>query len=498
MMAAVSSGPIPANVLIDCVEGDAANVTRTLHRLAARGWLHGTFDSDVSDDRIVGTWGRSNEPKRDGTVALRSRMHARVLEALVEAPERARIHQRILSSLESQPIETAADAGRLAFHAALSVDRQRALEYHLRAAEFAATAGEHAQAAEWHKRCAELQREEGDHEGALASSRAAILAFLKAREGRGADPAREAAAALRVCDETTVRLQYTTPQQRALFAMLHAEVLLLAGWPTSAVRLLEAAMKEQAVWTRETRAQLETMHAHLALRTGQARDVEFALRTALQVAEQRRDAALEGRALAGLAILLAHSDRVPEADGAVASALALAARSGDVEVRTLALASMGAVLEALGDTAAAAERYDEALSLTSGDGALNARAEMTTRSMMLWLRAGVDAVAAKRADTLEDIARKQRCDALAQLVVCVRAVITAHAFPEAIGMQPFERAYEAARDEFVVESIFVLELRAYALVALGSVEEAALVRDDAATAAERCGWTSYARQLRES
>jgi tetratricopeptide (TPR) repeat protein len=240
------------------------------------------------------------------------------------------------------------------------------------------------------------------------------------------------------------------------------------------------------------------MHAHLALRTGPARDVEFALRTALQVAEQRRDAALEGRALAGLAILLAHSDRVPEADGAVASALALAARSGDVEVRTLALASMGAVLEALGDTAAAAERYDEALSLTSGDGALNARAEMTTRSMMLWLRAGADAVAAKRADTLEDIARKQRCDALAQLVVCVRAVITAHAFPEAIGMQPFERAYEAARDEFVVESIFVLELRAYALVSLGSVEEAALVRDDAATAAGRCGWTSYARQLRES
>lgn len=488
MTASASPSPLEATTLIECAEGEAASVARTLHRLIARGWLTGTLESEVSDDRTVGAWGKTTEPAQTGTLIMRSRMHARVLQALLEPNERARIHQRILASLEMRPIESAAAAGRLAFHSERSIDGQRALEYTERAAAMALAASDFAQAADWQRRASDLQRAEGDHAGFLASRRAAIHSLIQVREAQRA---------LALWSELAPMLEHDTVDTRATFAMLHAEVLLHAGRPRSAVEALDPVI-DLALTTTKLRAELQVLHARTALRAGQPRDTEYALRLALQTADELHDVRLQGQALAALATLLARADRVAEADAVVASALALAARSGDVDVRTLALSSMGAVLEAAGDGAAAAERFDEALSLTAGDGALNARAELTTRSMLNWLRAGSDATAAKRADALEDLGRKQRCEALVHLALCTRAVISARTFPEAIGMAAFDRALESTTAEFAVERIFALELRAHVLAALGALEEAALIRDDAASGAEACRWASYTRQLREA
>lgn len=490
LLMAVSASPtaLDAVTLIECAEGEPAPVARTLHRLIARGWLTGTLESEVSDDRTVGAWGKASEPNQTGNLVMRSRMHARALQSLLEPNERARIHQRMLSSLETQPIESAADAGRLAFHSERSIDGQRALEYTQRAAELAMAASDFAQAADWQRRASDLRRDEGDHAGFLASRRAAIHSLIHVREAQRA---------LELSSELTVALEHDDRETRASFAMLHAKVLLHAGRPRSAVEALDAII-DIAPTSSKLHAEVHTLHATTALRAGQPRDIEHALRLALQTADDLDDALLQGHALAALATSLARADRVGEADSAVASALALAARSGDVEVRTLALSSMGAVLEATGDAAAAAERFDEALALTSGDGALNTRAELATRSMLNWLRAGSDAVAAKRADVLEDLGRKQRNDALIHLALCTRAVISARVFPEAISMLAFDRASASTAAEFAVESIFALELRANVLVALGALEEAALIRDDAANSATACGWTSYARQLREA
>ncbi len=497
LLVATNPGPVATAVVVAASEeSETAPVERALRRLMARGWVldpeRGPA-SGVSDEQTVGGWGGAVDDL-PAQVSACSRMVARSVEALVEPSERARAHQRMLAALEARAGQHRADAELLAYHSARAIDRQRAVEYHCRASEIAEKGGDLAMAATLASRAAELARVSGEDPSNERffelASRAASLAV------RGSEPsiAREAISMLQGVFDERARVE-----QRVAVAQIVAEVALFDGRAEDAWRAMSAvAPAIDALPTPASRSEARTLLVTCALRAGERVAYEPALRTAIDEAVQAQDVILEGRALATLASALARADHITEADGAVAQALALAARVGHAEVRARSLAAMGGVLEALGDPATAADRLDEAAALAAQSDLGTLLAELQVRSMVLKLRAAKDVAAAKAADAVMSLGRARRSEVLHQLALCARAVVAARTYPDAAALSVFARALESIPLRALVERALVAEMRASAFVAIGEPESAALARDDAATLAESAGWSSYARLLREA
>jgi hypothetical protein len=420
-------------------------------------------------------------------------MLARAIASLVDPQELARAHQRWLAVFEARPASTRADAERLAFHAARAIDRQRALEYHERASAMAEAAQDDLGAARLSLRAAELARASGEDLGGERLLELGRRAASLALRGTDAALAREALGLLLEVFDARAR-----PEHRVAVAVIGAEIALFEGdagraWATiGAVQELVPALGHA-----QDRGSARVLLATCALRAGAQLDFERVLRDAIADAAHAADAVLEGRALAALAAGFARADQITEADAAVAQALALAARVGLPEVRACSLAAMAAVLEALGDPAAASERLDEAAQLAGEHAQSVLLADLVVRSMVLKLRAGRDVAAAKSADLVSALARDRRSAVLHHLTQCARAVISSRTYPDPDAQGAFERASEGMPASALLERAFVAEMRAAALAALGDVEAAALARDDAAILAEAAGWASYARLLRE-
>jgi hypothetical protein len=494
LLVAICPLPVPSTVVLGAVEEEGSGAERALHRLIARGWVadpHGAATSGVTDERVVGGWGgaRSELPPR---VLAASRMVARAVGALVDAGERARAHQRLLSVLEARPVQTRADAELLAHHAARALDRQRAVEYHVQAADIAERAGELADAARLALVGAETARASGeDLDGERffdLTSRAARLA-LRAGDARGAG---EAVHRLTAVFDTRAR-----PEQRVAVATLAADVALYEGRADQAAHgLLRAAPAIDAVLDPAARAAARILLASCALRAGVAVDLDATLRVARSEAAKIGDAVLEGRALAVLATALARADELGEADAVVAQVLALAARLGHAEIRAISLAAMGALLEALGDPETAAGRLDEAAALAR-DASLGALyGELVMRSCALKIRAGHDVAAAKSADVLVALRKERRGAPLAHVGLAALAVVSGRTYADHALVGALDRARAGLPEGAVLERLLVEEMRAALLSALDDAEGAALVRDEAAKIAEAAGWSSAARLLR--
>ncbi len=494
LLVALSPVPIASASVLAAGEDDGAQNERALHRLIARGWVTDSMRSastGVSDERTVGGWGGSSSelPVR---VVTPSRLVGRAIESLVEPAERARAHQRLLTSLEARPIAQRSDAELLAYHAARAVDRQRAVEYHVRAAELAESDGAFADAARLALEAAELAYASGDDpQGERFFELATRAVGLALRAGEPAMGRRGIERLQAVFDE---RARAT---DRVAVARLATEVALFEGRADQAWEAIDSvAALIDTLAEPDQRARARVLYATSALRAGRVVDFRNVLRLALQDAAAAGDALLEGRALAALASALARADEISDADAAVAQALALAARVGHAEIRARSLAAMGALLEALGDPDTAGERTDEAAQLARECGLGALQAELAMRSVVLKLSAGRDVAAAKAADALLALGRERRSVTLTQVGLAAQAVVSARTYPDRALLATIERAQAAIPDGALLERALLEEMRAGLLGAVDDPEGAALARDDAARIAEGAGWTSYARVLR--
>ncbi|MBX7196203.1 MAG: AAA family ATPase, partial [Sandaracinaceae bacterium] len=494
LLVALSPHSAPSTVILAAAEEDGAAAERALHRLMARGWVidpQRAITTSVADERTVGGWGGASHelPTR---VEVSSRMVARAVATLVEGPERARAHQRILTVLEARASVHRLDAELLAHHAARAIDRQRAVEYHVRAADLAEQSGEIAEAARLSLLGSALARDSGED---LDGERFFELATRAVRLALACADARRARAAVqRLAEVFDARAR---PERRVAVASLAAQVARFEGRADEAWRAMAAIDPVlDALTPLDARAAARVLVASCALAAGVPLDVREMIRHALEEAVKVGDAVLEGRALATLASALARADEISDADAAVAQVLAVAARVGDAEVRAHSLAAMGALLEALGDAEGAAGRLDEAAVLAQHAGLGALYGELVMRSCMLKIRAGHDVAAAKSADALVSLGRERSSATIVHVGLAALAVVSARTYPDHALLAAIERARAALPEGAVLERVFVEELRGALLAALDEAEAAAIARDDAARLAEAAGWVSTARLVR--
>ncbi len=496
LLVALCPGAIATPVVLAAAEEEGDQAERAVHRLMARGWIADPLRSattGVADERTIGGWGGAHN-ELPARVVVASRMIARAVEMLVDLPERARAHQRLLTVLEGRPITHRTDAELLAHHATRAVDRQRAVEYHVRAVELAEAAGDIAEAAQLALVAAETARVSGEDLDSQRFFELTSLAASLALRSSDVRTAREAVHRLETVFDARAR-----PEQRLDVAMLAAAVALFDARGDAAF----AAMKDGiatlgAIADVAKRAAARILYASSAIAAGVSIDFREVLREALVEAARVSDPVLEGRALAVLASALARADELSDADAVVAQVLAVAARVGHPEVRAHSLAAMGALLEALGDPEAAAGRFEEAavLARTAGLGGLHA--ELLVRTCALKLRAGHDVAAAKTADALIALGKERKGLPLVQVGLAALAVVSARTYADHAMLSALDRARSAVPEGAILERVLVEEMRASMLGALSDAEAAALARDDAAQLAERTGWLSAARLLRQS
>jgi hypothetical protein len=494
LLVALCPLPIASAVLVAAIDAEPQAAERALDRLIARGWVSdpsGMSTSGVTDERSVGRWGGGHHapPAR---VAIASRMLARAVSSLVDEGERARAHQRLLALLEVRPSLEREDAELLAYHAARATDRQRAVEYHVRACDLAENAGALADAARLAFDGVEAARasgEDADGERLIElTSRAARLWLQAGHAARADEAVRMLADLIGTCGR---------PEQRVALARLVADVALEEGrGDRAADAMLGVATVIDAMEDPAARAEARIALVACTLRSGAPIDFAKTLSTAKLEAATAGDVLLEARALAVLASALARSDEIGEADGVVPQVLALAARLGHAEIRAASLAAMGALLEALGEPSSAAARLDEAAALAREASLGPLVRELAMRSCALKLRAGEDVAAAKTADALIEREPERRGLPWVSVGLAARAVVSARAHADPALVETLERARAALPRGAVLERLLVGEMRAHLLEALEDLVGAALARDDAAELADAAGWRSAARQLR--
>ncbi len=488
--AATFMGPVEVRIL-SAVEGLVGHTERpALRRLLVRR-LFVSEETDAAMPERLGAWGGDEEDERlPMRVRVPSELLRRAVLAELDEEEQRRLHARVVATLER--IGAADDLEgleQLARHAARSLDHRRVPDYFVRAAELSLSRGEPARAAAHLLSAAHIVREErgdpSDEEAFELSLRAADAALnggaLEVAElalaplGTAVDRVDPAAAVRRAIMEARVARRRMVPARarEALSEMQEALGLVDPSLRLEALAALGWALAEEGSSVR-------------------------ALEVLAQVVDES-DAPRRGRALAALAAQLARADRVEEADSAVSEALALAARTGEGASRYAALAAMGAVLEAQGDLESAASRYREAAELALSIHEPLDLAALSARSAVAALAGGDDAQAKVRAEECERWARETQQRAWALVASALLVALASREEPDAARIGVIVEAADELEKTLARpgEAAIVVEMLSYAHLALGDLRAARSALEQAASLAERVGFVSQARRLRE-
>lgn len=465
--------------LLSAVEGLVGHTERApLRRLLMRRLLVGDGVTFVPER--LGAWGGDEEDERlPERVRLPSGLLRRAVLAELDDGALARLHGRVVSTLErlgANDDQTSVE--RLARHAVRAVDRRRAPDYAMRAAELALKAGEGARAASHFAAAASVMREErgdpADPDAYELSLRAADLAL-------GAGDLEIAERALAPLGVASDRVEPELVVRRAL---AEAKRALGRFAPSEAAAALEAVRDRFGAVSPALGAEARMSWGLALLEAG-------SLEPALEVLRAAAEAGGDARAAASWAEALVRADRLDDAERAVHEALARAARAGGEAPRQAALAALAALTEAKDEPAAA--RWIEATEVSDAPGEVTG---LRVRAALAAFAEGDDAVATAQIAAARRAARRAGGEGWAPLIDTLEQTLAVRADPDARYVAKIVAAIDRLEaDRRPWAASLAVEALSHAHLALGDPGAASRTLDRASGLAREAGHHSQARRL---
>lgn len=451
---------------------------------------------------VVGAGGRASPPERVGpwgghrdeaglpsAVRVPGELMRRAILAELDPGELARLHARIVATLERNGAhESLEGLERLAHHAERSVDGRRAPDYHVRAAQLALELGDRARASHHYAEAARLRREAS---GDAADATAFELGLEAAAAALDAGASELAGVALAALDAAAARAEPVPRVQHGILRARHARQRLDGAAAIAALTDVEPLFDAVPP---ALRAEARTLLARTCVEHG---DPERARAVTDALVDTTEDA-VRGTALALRATALARLDDLDGAEGCVNEALALAARLGEASLRYASLAALAGLVEARGDCRAAAVRYREAAEVGEGVADVDELGRLHACAAVCALAAGDLPEATRRADDAGRLGDRARGESGRLVVAALRAALAIREHPDASYVPGLVRSVERLEQlGRAPEAAAAVEMLAHAHLALGDPAAAARTLARAAAHAERAGYRSYARRLRE-
>lgn len=470
--------------VLSAIEGLVGETARpeVQRLLAQRLWI--SEDVQPLGPTQPNSWGvEANDAPIPTRVRVPSELLCRAVLAELDESELTRLHARIVVTLERLGAADELEGlERLAEHAALSAQPERAVEFLSRAAERASSDQPARAARHWNEAVAILRshRKERTDEQAFELALRATDIALEANELEEAERALATLVELPASGELALRR-----------ALSEAK---LAGRTWTPERVLRAlAPLEPSGWQSTVLgAEALAWHAWALVQTGAPEAAIARLEAGLEHAK----GAARGVLLGLWAAALAAVDRLPEADNAVSEALAVAAGTGDGRARFMALAAMASVSEARGEVRTAAGRYLEAAQVAAQLRRNDVLPEMYAHAALLAIESGDDDAAMSHA-----VRARAEAAAIGQVpwgmvaqaiekTLIVRAERGPGAIPALVtAIESLERRPR--------QQAMAIELLSTAHRALADPAAAVRCLGRAATIADGAGLRSYARRLRE-
>ncbi len=468
--------------MLSAIEGLVGHTERPpLRRLWIKRLLVSGEDDDGPPDGL-GAWGGDEGDERLPTrVRLPSELTRRAILAELEPEELERLHGRIVATLERLGLSQTLDGcERLAHHAERASDRRRASDYLVRAGELALAEGHPTRASAHLADAAKVLREDRGDPSDLDAFELGLRAVDAALEAGQSELAGRALAPLVAAGD---RVPSVAKVERAI------------GVARCARLALDSAAAVAA---------LAEVREHIAEAPAEVRDRAFELLGAalLELGENERALevldAQESEATLGLrAVALVRTGRLEDADDTVGRALALAARTGEVHRRYVALAALARLEEARGAPAVAAERLREAAEVGAQAHAGRELATLHARAAIAALRADDDRGATLSASAAAREAERRGDEVWLQVVHAIRAALAIREHPDASYVPGLVRAVDhlEARDQLEAAALG-LEMLVHAHLALDDPGAASRTLARASEVAERAGDRSHAGRLR--
>jgi serine/threonine protein kinase/predicted ATPase len=498
--AAAFDGPVEIDVLRASVgagheEGEAAIRRLLVQRLLEavgkglpqgppREWWPGS-----------GVWGgTSDDHPVPSLVRVPGSLLRRALEDSVGDMELRRLHGAIAAVLERTG--AAGDADRiasLAHHAARSMDRRRAPDYLIRAADHAEERGELGSAAEYLAHAAKIVRESNEELGEDSVTLALRATELALSGGAIAI----ADAAIDEAERTTTAR--TEPAVKVRIALARARVAARRErWDDAASSLAQVTDAIETLADEGLRGEALLTLGRVEMEAGRPESAAAILERAIETLEKASEDDLSGVAHARAAVAFARAARFDEADDAVSSALAIAARLGSGRLRHRSLAAMGAVAEARGSMKSASARYREAAQVAEEEGAEASAARAHVLAAATCLENDDPAQAAVHAEAAHRLGRRHGLHSVTHLASAIQGALAIAEHPDVSYVPGIVRAIdqleEAGRSG---ATAIALSMLARAHVVLGDSGAAQRTLERAATFASRAGHVPFERRLRD-
>jgi len=442
-----------------------------------------------------GAWGGGHDknpvpPK----VTVPGSMQRRAICDSVGDMELRRLHGSIAAVLERQG--AAADADRialLAHHAARSVDRRRAPDYLVRASEYAAERGDPGSAAEYLAHAAKIIRE-SDEEDGDRSVTLALKATELALSGGAVDIAE---AALDEADRTTT--PRSEPAIKVRLALARARVAARQErWADAASSLEQVTEAIETLSDGGLRGEALLTLGQVEMEAGRPESAAAILQRAVETLEGAESDDLAGVAHARAAVALARAGRFDEADDAVSSALAIAARLGSGRLRHRSLSAMGAVAEARGSMKSAAARYGEAAEVAMQEGAEASAGRAHVLAAATSLENDDPARSAVHAEAAQRLGRRHGLHSVTQLAVAIQGALAIAEHPDVSYVPGIVRAIDRLETAGRAGAAAIaLTMLARAHLVLGDEGAARRTLERAASLAGRAGHIPFERRLRD-
>ncbi|MFK7990448.1 MAG: protein kinase [Sandaracinaceae bacterium] len=467
--------------LISAAEGFVGHTERpAIRRLLVRRLLV-SEDAMAPPPERLGAWGGDEDDERlPSRVRVASELLRRAVLDDMDAMERTSLHGRIVATLERLGHDADLEGlSRLATHARLAGELERATRYSQLAAATAREAGRPEVAARHAADAARQMRAAGEHDEAFK------LAVRAAEDGLQAG-------ALELTDSILSPLHEdaTTPRAEVELGLLRARLAHRRLEAQTAAKVLsDLPLSEVGP---ELRAAARLILGWSMLELGR---LEEAIET-LSGAGRGVGGLYEGRSLAALALALAWSDRLTEADRAVSRSLAVAARIGEAHLRYASLASMAALHVSRGEDEDASDRFGEALEV-----ALTADAHVQVPMLaglaaLAALDAGQDEEAARRAAVCVAQARTLRHEGWERIGRGVRGIATDS--PEDVSQDLRDSARRLESIHRPLEALFAYSLLSKRHARRGRNAASAQSLQRAIALAREAGFTALARRLERS
>ena len=436
-----------------------------------------------------GTWGGGHvEHPMPSRVCVPGALLRRAIAGALPVAELRRMHGRIVAVLERGKLDEPARLAELAHHAARSVDRRRAPEYLIQAAEAFQSAGNLRDTALRLAEAAALAEEtpECGHdpvELALRASDAALEASDPELAEHVLAPHTGAAA--------------RQPAEQVRFAVARARALGRRDrWSDAAFALAQVSDAIDSLSDAPLRARALLEHGRAEIEVGRPEEAVALLDRAQAIAGDS-DVMVRGRALCWFGVALARKNQVEQADQAVAAALAVTARLGTGELRHLSLAAMAEAQAARGALGAAAARWVEAAEVAQKLGAFEEAARLDALAAVTLVEAGDESRAVPIAERAVREGRSHRASSAELLGLAAQGALAVQANPDPVWLPRIGAAVDRLEQMGRFgEASHAVQMLARAYRALGDSAEEAAALARAVELSDAGGHRAMAERLR--